>query len=273
MADSAAQTLAASKALPTARRLVEARQLAQPLNGFPGQIPADLLDAYACQDAAIGLWPDVIVGWKVGKVAPAFAADVEDARLVGPIFRRGLRLAQAGKETIFPVFVRGFAAVEGEFVFHLGRDAAPEKTTWSPAEATELVEALHIGIETAGSPLATINDLGPAVIISDFGNNDGLILGPAIANWREMVSGLACETFINDASVGKGRANLDDILDGLCFALQRNARRARPLKAGDYISTGAVTGVHDIRAGQAALVKFGAAGELRCRAVPAPAKV
>jgi 2-keto-4-pentenoate hydratase len=43
-----------------------------------------------------------------------------------------------------------------------------------------------------------------------------------------------------------------------------------PLKAGQLVSTGATTGVHDIRAGQSASAMFGGVGEIRCRAVRAP---
>jgi 2-keto-4-pentenoate hydratase len=41
------------------------------------------------------------------------------------------------------------------------------------------------------------------------------------------------------------------------------------LKAGYVISTGAATGIHDIRIGQSARVHFAGVGELTCRAVPA----
>ncbi len=35
------------------------------------------------------------------------------------------------------------------------------------------------------------------------------------------------------------------------------------------VTTGAATGIHDILAGQSARIHFGAAGDLRCHAVPA----
>ena len=41
------------------------------------------------------------------------------------------------------------------------------------------------------------------------------------------------------------------------------------LKAGDLVTTGAVTGVHDIVAGQTARIDFGTFGEIQCRAKPA----
>jgi 2-keto-4-pentenoate hydratase len=47
-----------------------------------------------------------------------------------------------------------------------------------------------------------------------------------------------------------------------------NARRGRPLRAGDFVSTGAATGVHSIQAGQSAEAIFTGIGSLRCRVVP-----
>jgi 2-keto-4-pentenoate hydratase len=41
------------------------------------------------------------------------------------------------------------------------------------------------------------------------------------------------------------------------------------MKSGYVISTGAATGIHDIRIGQTARVKFAGVAELLCRAVPA----
>src|SRR4029079_11103531 len=139
-------------------------------------------------------------------------------------------------------------------------------------DAAPLVGAMHVGIETAGSPLATINELGPTVVISDFGNNAGLIVGPPIANWRGFGNDqLTSETFVDDRRVGTGSAASvpGGPLAALAFALGRCARRGLPLKAGQLISTGATTGIHDIRIGQSARVKFDGVAQLLCRAVPA----
>ena len=45
--------------------------------------------------------------------------------------------------------------------------------------------------------------------------------------------------------------------------------QAKRLRKGQLISSGAVTGVHQIEAGQSAELSFGDFGVLRCRAVPA----
>ena len=253
-----------------AERFVRARLAAQSLPDYPGPIPESLEQAYACQEAAIALWPDRIIGWKVGRLPDTWRARLGEERLIGPIFARQCWQAVPGLESRFPVFVGGFAAVEAEFVLRLRRDADPDRTEWSEADAAELVGEMILGIETAGSPLATINALGPAVVVSDFGNNAGLILGPSVPDWRALAeSSLGCETFIDGRSVGRGSAAAVNPLAALALALGRSARRGRPLRAGELVSTGASTGIHDIRAGQAARIDFGPHGDIRCSAVPA----
>jgi 2-keto-4-pentenoate hydratase len=265
-------TSTSASAQVTAEQLVRARRNATALADFPGPVPTSFDAAYAVQGAGVASWPDEIAGWKVGRVAPQWETRFDDDRLVGPIFRASIRAAAPGELIEFPVFDGGFAAVEAEYVFRLNRDAPPGKTTWTADEADRLDLTLHIGIETAGSPLASINELGPGAIVSDFGNNNGLILGPAIRNWRQRpLDSMTARVSIDGHSVGNGGALSlpGGPLAGLAFALHRCARNGRPLRAGDVVSSGATTGIHDIRIGQSAQVAFSVDGEIRCRAVRA----
>jgi len=98
------------------------------------------------------------------------------------------------------------------------------------------------------------------------------LLGPVIPDWRNVpFESLKTEVFIEGKSVGKGGALSlpGGPLAGLAFALARCARRGLPMKSGYVVSTGATTGVHDIRVGQESRVVFEGCGELLCRAVPA----
>lgn len=257
-----------------ASRFVRARHDAFALPDFPGAIPATMSDAYRVQECAVAQWPDAIVGWKVGFIAPELREAGGDERLVGPIFAQGLQRANIDQSIDFPVFSGGFAAVEAEVVFRIGLDAPAGRTDWTPAQAADMAEDLHIGIETAGSPLATINDLGPRVVVSDFGNNAGMLLGPKIPHWRELGTPLfSCTSHVDGRVVGA--TVVRDLAAGplvaLAFALSRCARNGRPLRAGDLVTTGALTGIHEISAGQSARVEFGVYGSLRCRAVEAGA--
>jgi 2-keto-4-pentenoate hydratase len=135
-----------------------------------------------------------------------------------------------------------------------------------------MIGAVHIGIELAGSPFPGINDHGPAVTASDFGNNSGLVVGAEVRNWRAIDwTKATAQTTINAVLVGKGNAALlpGGPLQALAFLLMHCAERGRPLRKGQLISSGAVTGVHHIEAGQSAELSFGAHGVLRCRAVAA----
>lgn len=244
-----------------------ARHEGRALPAFPGDIPADLVAAYAVQDLAISRWPDRVAGWKVGYIAPDRRDASGDERLLGPIFAG--QVLDASGEASLPVFAGGFGAIEAEYVLRLEADADPARLEWTPGDTIAVPATLFIGIEIASSPLATINQLGPCVVVSDFGNNNGLVLGAQIQDWRQLPEAeLVAETWIDGECVGRGGASVlpGGLLAAYAFALSRSARRGRPLKAGDLIATGNATGIHDIRPGQHARVRFGDHGEIAGRA-------
>ncbi len=254
-----------------AQRFVAARLNAMALVDYPGPIPPDLTSAYEIQEAAIALWPDEIVGWKIGRIPPDFEQKLGEARLAGPIFRRAVQQANGADVVEFGVFEGGFAAVEAEFVFEIGRDAPPNQLRWSLNDAAAIVGRMLVGIEVASSPLSSINALGPTVVVSDFGNNAGLILGPEVSNWRaRTLDELTAETFIDGKSAGTGNAAsvFGGPLGSLQFVAELCAKRGRPLKAGMLISTGAATGIHDIASGQQASSEFKGIGTIHCAARP-----
>lgn len=258
-----------SSGSPIARAFVDARRAGRALAVYPGAEPASLEAAYAIQDEAIAAWPDRIAGWKLGRINPPHDARFGAGRLAGPIFSRAVW--QAGPlSTRFGVIAGGFAAVEAEYVLELG-EAAPDRDDWTAATVEPLVARVFTGVEIAGSPFAGINDHGPAVTASDFGNNAGLILGGEIDGWRDRLSGLTCTMSLDGAVVGSGGAASipGGPLDSLAFLLNLLQRRGRRLEAGQLVSTGAATGVHDIVAGQTAVADFGPDGRIECLAVAA----
>ncbi len=249
-------------------RLVKARRGAKPIAEFPGILPVDLDSAYAIQDIAISLWPDRIGGWKVGRIP----ADLEDRlgidRLAGPIFENAICAAANGDIVQMPAFRGGFAAMEAEYVAVIARDAPEGKTSWTTGEAAAMIEDLCVGLEVASSPLAAINELGPTAVVSDFGNNAGLIVGPAIPNWRTReLESMRVKAYVDRKMVGKGGAfNLTGgYLRSVQFMLELTARRGIPLKAGDVVATGQTTGIHDIRNDQTGRLDFGEDGVLCCQ--------
>lgn len=254
---------------PIARAFVDARRNGRALAAYPGVEPSSLDAAYAIQDEAIAAWPDRVAGWKLGRINAPYDARFGAGRLAGPIFSRAVWTAGA-LPTRFGVIDGGFAAVEAEYVLELG-EAAPDRDGWTAAAAGSLVARVFTGVEIAGSPFAGINSHGPAVTASDFGNNAGLILGPEVSGWRDRLPDLTCAMKIDGAVVGRGGAASipGGPLDSLAFLLNLLHRRGRRLEAGQLISTGAATGVHDIVVGQRAVADFGEDGRIECLAVPA----
>jgi 2-keto-4-pentenoate hydratase len=254
-----------------AAEFVKARRAAGAFTSYPGAQPPDLAAAYRCQDEAISLWDDDVVGWKVGWIPEPHSTKYGAQRLVGPIFARSVQRALPGITHDTPVFARGFAAVEAEFVFQLAKDAPANVVEWTAETARRFVRTMYVGIEIASSPLQNINDYGPAVVASDFGNNAGLLLGAEVPDWQaRSLESMTCETRIAGVVVGRGTAAAvsGGPLAALAFALRCNALRDRPLRAGDYVSTGAATGVHSIAAGQTAEAIFTGIATLKCRTVP-----
>lgn len=256
-----------------AARFVSARRQARPLSAFPGAIPGNLDLAYQVQDFAIDLWCERVGGWKVGRIPVALEQGLGIDRLAGPIFESTIHWQESGTTLELPIYVGGFAAIEAEFVAIIERDAPANKLTWSLDEARAMIADLRIGMEIASSPLATINELGPTVVVSDFGNNNGLIVGPSIHNWRSRsLESMHSRASIDRHVVGTGGAFhlTGGFARSVQFLLELAARRQRPLRAGDVVATGQTTGIHDVEAGQTGRVDFGDDGNLGARMVAAP---
>ncbi|MCM8738942.1 2-keto-4-pentenoate hydratase [Azospirillum sp. A1-3] len=252
-----APTLADPVIAEAAARFVAARRDAAGLADFPGPLPADLATAYAIQATATASWPDEVAGWKVARVPPALEETLGAMRYIGPIFARTVSAANGGPLS-FPVIPGGFGAVEAEFAVRIAADAPADKLDYSPAEAAAFIAAVHAAIEVAGGPLAPVNTLGPTASTSVFGNNTGLIVGEEIVGGVEGADTLRAEVLIDGQSVGVGSAAKlpGGIAAAVAVALGMAARLGRPLKAGQWVSTGALTGVHSIAIGQQARITF-----------------
>jgi 2-keto-4-pentenoate hydratase len=247
-----------------ADRFLTARRTAGGLAGYPGDFPETLDEAYAVQDEAIAAWGRPVLGWKVGRINPPLSGRYGADRLAGPIFA-----AQTDLGTVpeCPVFAAGFAAGEAEFLLRIARTPPAGQGRFTLDEAAGLIDSVHVGIEIASSPLGAINRLGPVAVISDFGNNNGLVVGAAIPDWRS--SGFEqwqVTTLLDGAEAGTGRASAfpDGAVGAARFLFELMARRGIALRPGQWISSGAVTGVHDARPGQRVEARFGEGYRVEC---------
>jgi 2-keto-4-pentenoate hydratase len=237
-------TAAACEAI--ASSFVAARKAAVRLENYPGKVPLSTTEAYACQEHAIGLWPDRVAGWKVARIGPDWASQFPEPRLNGPVFARNVHITADDELPECPVFEGGFAAVETEVVIRVLKNAPADKIEWTLEESFDYIDDVFMGIEVASSPLATLNECGPGAVISDFGNNWGVVVGRPIPNWRNVRS-IDCEAFIDGVSVGARPVSMEQgPLSAFVFTLGNCAARGRLLRAGVYITTGMITGVYDV---------------------------
>jgi 2-keto-4-pentenoate hydratase len=236
-----------------ARSFVEARRSGAALRDYPGAAPETLCDAYRVQDAAIAIDGREVAGWKVGRINPPR----EGAnRLAGPIFADQVTHEEGAA---MPVIADGFAAAEAEFVLRIGTAPDSAKRSYTLDEARALIDAVHVGIEIASSPYPGINADGAAVTISDFGNNNGLLVGVEAEGWRDGdINGWAVELLIDGERIGSASAAtmLDGPFGAARFLFEHMAARGVPLAPGQWISSGAVTGVHEVSVGQRIEARF-----------------
>ncbi|KQN19493.1 2-keto-4-pentenoate hydratase [Sphingomonas sp. Leaf33] len=248
-----------SAAEDIARAFVRARRDRRALATYPGPAPETMDQAYQVQDAALRHDGRAVGGWKLGKINPPHLDRLGANRLAGPIFTDQIVTAQDGAPVDMPVFRDGFAAAEAEFLLRIGAAPEPGKDDYTIETATPLIDAVHAGIEVASSPYPRINADGPPVTASDYGNNNGLVIGDAIERWRDGdVNAWRVELLINGAVIGDARAA--DMLDGpfgaAAFLFNLAARRGIALTAGQWISSGAVTGVHPVAIGDTVEARF-----------------
>lgn len=253
----------------TASAFVHARQHASVVATYPGPPPVDLATAYAIQEEALRLHARPIGGWKVGRIWPPLDQQYGTNRLAGPIFADSIG---NGSNPVGRVFADGFSAAEAEFLFRLRDDIPTGGITTDIGDVANLIADIHVGIEIASSPFPGINELGPAVTVSDFGNNNGLIVGAAIPDWR--TSGFAdwpVRLLIDDIEAGTGMASAfpDGPLGALHFLIAHLAARNIPATPGMWVSSGAVTGVHVVRPGQKVTAVFGEDFVTACTISPA----
>lgn len=246
-----------------AEALCAARASWMPLTCFPGRLPPNVEAAYAVQDSCLARWGKPMKAWKVGFVPVANRFGLEIERFVGPALQ--LRLWQ-GPDAAPALIEGGFAAIEAEVVLRLAHPVFASGAALEGAALRALVDAVHIGSEVAGSPIAGILDLGPIGAIADHGNCLEVIVGgPLDAGVLEDPAAFDAEVLIDGAPAGSGSAAAfpGGPLAALAFLLRNLAARGIDLPEGTWVSTGAITGVHPIRAGQSATVRFGGLPLLR----------
>lgn len=239
--------------------LLAARRSGQALSAFPAPVPATLAEAYDVQQRLTKALGAPVLGWKVGRIPPALIETLGAERVAGPVLRVAELDGDAPGDAL--VFDGGAGAIESEVMLRLC--AVPDGRVTEDSGA-RWIDEVRAGFEVASSPAPDVHDHAPYGIVADIGINNGLLLGPRLD--IDDFATLTVETSIDGVPVGTGRAI--NVLDGpwgsLDFLADLHHRGVIELKPGQWISAGAITGVHPIAIGQTATARFGSAAAIAC---------
>ncbi len=263
---------------PLSAALLKPRQDCTVLDGFPGEIPATLEQAYAVQMCSIAAWEADLIGFKVGGVPHKWKDQFPTDWLVGPMFSDQQYAVKNGDSLEVTVFEGGFAAYEAELVFVLKDLDKLDKPLETVEETHAFISKVYLGAEIASSPNLLVNEMGPGSIISDLGNNAGVVIGPeAPLSILDDLSKLEVVLTIDDEEIGRATPNPGEggPLGALRFALNHfiAIKDQIELPENCLISSGAITGVHQSHAGTKSKITFGDLAEYELRMVPRTAKV
>lgn len=251
--------------LSLAENLIAARRSCLPLDAFPGTVPETPQDAYHVQDLCIAGWDDELVGWKVAGLKSELHESFNAQRQSGPVFKKALQFSTGSDHILAPVFAEGFAAIEAEFIIELDDISSLPTSNLTIEDAQNAIAKVFMGIEVASSPMKDTHAYGIFSPISDFGNNAGIIVGPEITNWRDIdLSNIDVSVKVANESVGKAKTKpgLGGPLGAVEYLIEHLAKRGHTIGAGAYISSGAITGVHQAAIGVPCEVEFDGIGSI-----------
>jgi 2-keto-4-pentenoate hydratase len=228
----------------------------------PDAAPRDLAEAIAVQDALARQAGAAVVGWKIGATAREVQAKIG---LAHPFFGRVFQGTVHDSGAALPAG-GGHNILEAELAVRLGRDCLGDAhSAETIAGAVAAVQpCIEINRPSYRSPFA----MRGLDVIADNGSNAGLVLGPAVPDWRKRdLAALAVVFRVNGAerARGTGAAAMGHPLAALAWLANERARLGAPLRAGDIVATGSLMGFVSAEAGDRAEAEFPGVGTVALR--------
>lgn len=225
----------ADLAVEAGERLVHARRANQLIPALTAEEVPDLAAAYEVQRAAVAAWTQEPIGWKIG----ATSADTQARlKLAGP-FYGPMFAAHSHPSGTAVAGAAGLRGVEVELAFRLGRDL-PAGASYELAEVAEAAAGLYLALEfVASRQEGTLEGLRA---IADFGLNHAFVHGAAVEGWRDLdLAAIHAAVLVDGQKRAEGDAAV--VLGSPLKALAWLANNGPGLRAGEWISTGTLTGL------------------------------
>ncbi len=229
----------------------------------PRLVPLDSETAYAVAAIVAQKLGWAVGGWKIA----AMKEEMQRAlRTSAPIYGRVYAHLIRHSPAIFEHRRLLRPLIEPEYVARLGADLPPRARPYTPEEVADAVASLHPGIEVAECRFAQDEAFPPLqAILADGSGAGSLVLGPAIADWRQRdIGSQEVVLRVNGAERRRGtaRAAVDHPMVPLAWLANELSRAGIGLKAGEVVSTGTLTGMIVGRSGEVHLADFGPFGEV-----------
>lgn len=222
--------------------------------------PRSLEEAYEVQRAAVAALDRPLAGWKIGATGKDHQARLRtDRPFFGPIPQEDVLAAGVALP-----FRPGLRGVECEIAFHLGRDLPRRAAPYGREEIRAAVASLHPALELVGTRIAGDGLPDARIAVADFGLNVAFLPGPALEGWEALdLAAVEARCLVNGEEKAAGTGAL--VLGDPWAALAWLADNGPGLLAGQWISSGTLTGITPLAPGAAATGIFGPLGQVSLR--------
>jgi 2-keto-4-pentenoate hydratase len=245
-----------------ARLLADARKEGRQITSLASRlVPASADEAYRINAMVADLLGWQPLGWKIAATTEAVRTKLKTG---GPIYGRTFQRFKCASPARFEHSELLDPLVECEFFVTLKADLPARSASWSFDEVTAAIDTVHAGIELAECrfPARALPPL-PA-ILADGSASGNYIFGGPIEDWRSGLASVEVRLEVDGVELrrGTGAEVMGDPLRPLHWLAEERRRFGDGLKAGETISTGSMTGMLPVRAGQHVLARFGADAEV-----------
>lgn len=155
--------------------------------------------------------------------------------------------------------------VEAEVAVRFARSIESADQASSREKLAEAIGELFPVIELADARVEGFPAVPPAAIVADLGFSESLVIGEAVADWRDIDLARARATLSVNGEVireGAGSAVLGHPLDALAQYVVERVNAGQPIAAGEIVSTGTWTAPHRGQAGERIVADFGPLGRV-----------
>lgn len=218
----------------------------------------DQAAAYALQAAFVEALGEPLAGWKIGATNEKSQSLMQlPGPFYGPMPQGAVRAA--GAATILP---KGALGAEIEIAFRLGSDLPRREVPYGPDELRAAIASAHPAIEIIGLRQVWDGVPGGVWAIADLGANVLFAAGEANAALVDLPADqVGARCLVNDEQTGAGDATM--VLGSPLQALAWLADHGPGLMAGQWISTGTMTGLAKLTDSASVVGDFGALGRVQ----------